>query len=283
MVEYSLVSLGELSKPATVFIEKVSNAIGVWWEPRQIRRVAQAKADAAMTLAESEIEITDLQRRAVSRFVEEETKKQQNIEAITEKAISLLDPTAKAERMEDDWITNFFDKCRIVSDNDMQNLWSRILAGEANNPGAFSRKTVNLLADLDKTSAKLFTNLCRFGWRMNSILCPLVLGSGEEIYNRHGIHFYALGSLNSLGLIQVGDMGVTLRRQPKTISVFYYGRSVQLTFPNNADNTLQLGEVLLTQSGRELATVIDSEPIDGFFEFVYDKWAEKSLVPPRSG
>ena len=78
-------------------------------------------------------------------------------------------------------------------------------------------------------------------------------------------------------------MGVTLRRQPKTISVFYYGRSVQLTFPNNADNTLQLGEVLLTQSGRELATVIDSEPIDGFFEFVYDKWAEKSLVPPRSG
>ena len=34
--------------------------------------------------------------------------------------------------MEEDWIANFFDKCRIVSDSEMQSLWARVLAGEAN-------------------------------------------------------------------------------------------------------------------------------------------------------
>ena len=282
MVEYSLVNLGGLSKPATVFIEKVSNAVGVLWEPHQIRRVAQAKADAAMTLAKSEVAISDLQRRAASRFVEEETKKQQNIESIAEQAISHLDPSANAEAMQDDWITNFFDKCRIISDSDMQSLWSRILAGEANSPGFFSRRTVNLLADLDKESTELFANLCRFGWRISSILHPLVFDSGEKIYNRHGINYFALGSLDALGLIRREGFGVSLREQPEKVSVSYHGRVVQLAFPNKADNKLELGEVLLTQCGRELATVVDAKPIDGFFEFVYDKWVGKSLVPPRS-
>ena len=32
--------------------------------------------------------------------------------------------------MDNDWTVNFFDKSRIVSDDEMQNLWSRVLAGE---------------------------------------------------------------------------------------------------------------------------------------------------------
>ena len=50
MAEFSLINLSGLSKPATVLIEKISNAVGMVWEPRQIRRVAQAKADAAFDL-----------------------------------------------------------------------------------------------------------------------------------------------------------------------------------------------------------------------------------------
>ncbi len=144
MPDYSLINTGELTKPATVLIEKISNAVGVLWEPNQIRRVAQAKADAAMTLAKSDIEIDEVQRRVAHRFVEEETRKQLNMESIVGKAIGDVDPNAPTEDVQDDWIANFFDKCRSVSDDDMQRLWSRILSGEANTPGSFSRKTVNL-------------------------------------------------------------------------------------------------------------------------------------------
>ena len=196
-------TLGGLTKPATVLIEKISDAVGTLWEPKQIRRVAQAKADAALTLAKGDIEIDEVQRRAAQRFVDEETKKQLNMESIVGMAIQGLDENAPTEDIEGDWITNFFDKCRSVSDHEMQLLWSRILSGEANAPGSFSRKTVNLVADLDKASAKLFHTLCSFGWQFANMLNPLIFDFSDRIYNQRGIILFSLGELDSIGLIQI--------------------------------------------------------------------------------
>ena len=61
------------------------------------------------------------------------------MEDITAKAVPQLNKNEKPESMENDWIVNFFDKSRIVSDNEMQQLWSRILAGEANAHGTYSK------------------------------------------------------------------------------------------------------------------------------------------------
>lgn len=160
----SLVNFGKLSKPADTLIKKVSSAVGGIFEPWQIKRVAKAEAEASLIKAESEIEITDLHRRAMHRFVEEEAKRQENMEAITEKAIPQLEDSSDPSGMENDWVTNFFDKSCIVSDNEMQDLWASILAGESNFPGTYSKRTVNFLGDLDKRDAGLFQNLCSFGW-----------------------------------------------------------------------------------------------------------------------
>ncbi len=88
------------------------------------------------------------------------------MEDITAKALPRLDENAKPDSIEDDWIVNFLDKSRIVSDNQMQDLWSRVLAGEANSPGTYSKRTVNFLSDLDKIEADLFTKLLP---RQNSV------------------------------------------------------------------------------------------------------------------
>ena len=63
-----------------------------------------------------------------------------------------------------DWMANFFDKCRIISDEEMQGLWAKVLSGEANAPGSYSKRTVNFLASMDKEDAALFTALCGFAW-----------------------------------------------------------------------------------------------------------------------
>src|SRR5688572_23724780 len=132
--ENALVNVGELTKPATVLIEKISDALGGYFKPYQIRRVAAAEADAEKIHALAQLEISDLQRRALQRFVAEEAKRQDNIEAITAKALPEVTPDALSEKVEDDWIVNFFDKCRLISDDEMQALWSKVLAGEANAP-----------------------------------------------------------------------------------------------------------------------------------------------------
>ncbi|MDO8682256.1 MAG: DUF2806 domain-containing protein, partial [Armatimonadota bacterium] len=149
----SIIILGELSKPATVLIEKIAGAVGGIFEPCQIVRVAKAEAEAEIIKAETQIKITDLQRRALNRFVAEEAKKQDNMEQITQKAISQLANSSTPQNIEDDWIINFFDKCRIVSDEEMQSLWAKVLAGEANAPGTYSKRTVNLLSSLDTNDA----------------------------------------------------------------------------------------------------------------------------------
>jgi hypothetical protein len=83
----SLKNLGELSKPANTLIDKVSSAIGGVFEPWQIKRVAGAEAEVSLIKAKSEIEITDLHRRAIHRFVEEEANRQEIMQEITKKSI----------------------------------------------------------------------------------------------------------------------------------------------------------------------------------------------------
>ena len=42
----SVVNFGDISKPATVLIEKISGAVGVLYEPRRIKKKAEAEAEA---------------------------------------------------------------------------------------------------------------------------------------------------------------------------------------------------------------------------------------------
>jgi len=275
----ALINLGELSKPATVLIEKVSAAVGGIARPYQIVRVAKAEAEAEKIRAEAQIEITDLHIRAFQRFLNEEAQRQTNMETITRRAIPLLAEDSSPDKMDDDWVVNFFSKCRIVSKDEMQILWAKVLAGEANSPGAFSKKTVNLMADLDSTDAELFTSLCGFVWIMINEVVPLIFDPQEEIYNRSGINFSSLLHLESLSLIKLGVTDYARIDLPKRAEVFYYGRTVELVMPKEADNRLRLGKVLLTKAGQELAPVCGSKPVEGFFEYVYARWVDQGVVP----
>jgi hypothetical protein len=268
------VNLGDLSKPADTLIKKVSKAVGGVFAPWQIKRIAKAEAEAAIIKAQTGIQITDLHRRAMHRFIEEEAQRQKNIEDITMKALPQLSEEAKPDAIEDDWITNFFDKSRIVSDTEMQDLWSRILAGEANAPGTYSKRTVNFLSDLDKIDAELFSRLCGFGWVIGSFV-PLVFDVQGDIYNRNGVNFGTLTHLESIGLIQFDNLAGFVRHKiPKRFVVHYYERPFYLEMANDADNALELGRTLLTKTGAELAPICGSQPVDGFWEYMQDRWKQ---------
>ena len=215
----SLVSLGDISKPADTLIRKISDAVGGLFAPYQIRRCATAEAEAAILRAETEIHITDLHRRAIHRFIEEQAHHQQNMEDITSKALHQLTESSDPASVEDDWITNFFDKSRMVSDSEMQDLWGCVLAGEANSPGLYSKKTVNFLGDLEKTDAESFSKLCGFVWDIGS-LTPLIFDIRAGVYTDQGINFNVVTHLESIGLIQFNSLvGFSSVELPKHIVV----------------------------------------------------------------
>src|SRR5262245_8342390 len=136
----SLINLGDISKTATVLIEKVSTAIGAVFQPYQIKRIARAEAQAEIEakkirlLGNIDIELTEIQQRGLVRLIAEQAKQQENIENITREALNDLNDDAHPEKMDDDWIANFFDRAKLVSDEEMQSLWARLLAEEANTP-----------------------------------------------------------------------------------------------------------------------------------------------------
>ncbi len=270
----SLVNLGQFSKPADTLIKKVSSAIGAIYEPSHITRVAKAKAKADLIMAESDIEISDLRRRTACRIVKEETSRQENMENITKKALSLLEEESNPDNMDDDWVTNFFDKSRIISNEEMQSLWAQVLAGEANSPGSYSKRTVNLLSDLGKKDAELFRTLCRFSWSLSGFT-PLVFDLDADIYKYHGINFGSMSHLDDLGLIQFSaNSGFFHKGLPKGFAFRYFGQPLFLTMPKDTDNTIKVGKVLFTVAGGELVRVVNASSVDGFYDYVKEKWQD---------
>ena len=289
----NLIDLKPLTKPAEMLIKKISNAVGVRYEPKRIQREAEAQAKADLIKAKSEIEITGLQKRSARRWMIEEMIHQQNMESITAKALPQLNENA--------------DECRIISDAEMQTLWSRILAGETNTPGAYSKRTVNCLSEMDKAEAEFFKNLCGFCWRCKitkdilptnsfaisnqvyqevvndpDLVSPLIFDYSDAIYNKHGIRFEILEHFDSIGLIKFfmsvddnliwtfnEDIGILGICQDKTF--FISPSSIE-----KAQRTVRLGVVSFTAVGEELATLCETEPIDGFYDYVKTQWKEYS-------
>jgi len=199
------------------------------------------------------LEITALQDRAVRRFFVEEAKKQYNIETITGKALPLLEDGANPQNIEDDWIAHFFDRCRLVSDEEMQTLWSKVLAGEANRPGRYSKRTVNLISTLDKVDAELFRQLYSFAWQIAEVF-PLIYDHNDRMYTDHGIFFASLKRLDEIGLIsfEPPPSGYQRERLPQTQVVSFYDKTFEIQFLKPENNTLPIGTVLLTRAGQEL-------------------------------
>lgn len=276
----SLINLGDLSKPATVLIEKVSDAVGGIAKPWQIERVAKAEAAAAKIKAIAQIEITDLEQRALVRMVREEGIKQENIEVITAGAIPHLRDDAKPEEIPYDWLAHFFEKSRIVSDGEMQTLWSRILAGEANMPNSFRKKTIELVSTIEKADAVLFTKLCTFLWIFEGYQAVFFFKDKTQNFDYESVtSFSDLLHLEAIGLLKF-ESGANFLTTVfgKRFLVHYYGRAIILEFPNETNNDLQCGNVSLTQAGQELAAICGSTERADYLDTVLAKWQRDGVV-----
>ena len=125
----------------------------------------------------------------------------------------------------------------------MQSLWSRILAGEANHPGHFSRRTVNFVDSVDKREANLFTNLCEFNVSFSDAILPLVIDGKDDIYQSNGISFIGLKLLDSIGLIDFeGLTGFVVKDHQEKVCFSYYGKSYTMELVENSAGGLRWAE-----------------------------------------
>lgn len=258
--------------PLLVLVEKIADAVTGLFRPKQIVRVAKAEAEAKVIYAKADLQISELQRRALGRLIEEEAKKQLNMEQITQKALPQLRDKARPEAMNDDWIANFFDKCRTVSDGEMQNLWARVLAGEANAPGSYSKRTVNFLTTLDSEEAELFARFSYLLWQ-NADGSHFVFESPAiDKFWKFKFHFRAVEHhLQNIGLLDANTLNYPVSSLLK--SGFRYVdetyRFVGSPPPPVTAGLIQpieliVGVTYLTAIGAQLLELIDRKKLVGY-------------------
>ena len=96
----------------------------------------------------------------------------------------------------------------------------------------------------------------------------------------HNLEFDKLRHLVDIGVLNFDPgHGVYLKTEyPKIIKIYYNQTPYNLEFQNEEDNTFEVGQVLLTQIGQELARITKPKPIPGFEEYVFEKWSEKRYL-----
>lgn len=297
------IDIGNLSKPATVLIEKVSAAVGGFYEPIGIVRKAKAEGKARKITAADDLEIaemqyraedrrmslevreqkdiesttTEMKQRAMDRLMHQEVRKDENTKSITLQAAQLLDENANPEALDEDWIAYFFKQCDTVSDKEMQSLWAKVLGGEANKPGSFSKRTIATIATMDKADAELFTTFCQFCWKVGCNT-PLILDYRHEVFTKQGITCNKLLYLDSFGLISVETVAGYVEDLQKDTKISYFGNSVIIKFPQDQNNTLPIGVAELTQVGRQLATICGATYNDEFYQYILQSWRDAGYI-----
>jgi hypothetical protein len=158
----------------------------------------------------------------------------------------------------------------------MQNTWARILAGEANNPGSFSRKTVNIVADLDKDDATAFILFCNFTWRIRELPRPLIYDLDHEIYATTGMNKGVCSHLASLGLVDYTDPIISWINVQEG-EEFSYHDQVRILTETNSQSRLITGHAGFTLAGFQLYQICDTTPADEFYDYVLGEWESQGI------
>lgn len=283
-----------LSEPTMKLMDMVGGAIGTAYEPRHKRKMADATAyeisvvgDAMRNAADLPVlynqegvvinseDFNRLMQRAGTRLALQETIKQYNIESVVDNAYDILEKEVhcSSEPVDQGWINRFFDSVADVSDEDLQKLWGKVLAGEIIQPKSYSLRTLETLKNLSKYEAELFQKISP---------CILTLGrslflpSNTELLEKNGITYGEIIALDECGLINSGGL-VSLNplvSDTKPVAVYNRSKLIMLHGLETNDVKISIGEFGLTRAGKELFHILDCKFND---EYIYD-FAEKTAT-----
>ena len=161
----------------------------------------------------------------------------------------------------DEFINSFIPYAQDVVEEKMQERWAKLLLGEMEAPGSFSRMTMNALSKMQQDDAQLFERLCSTSLystlpngTINSLV-PVLDSSTENggSYNDGSLRLVDMGVLESLGLITT-TLSQTFTIQPNSSILFQGDESVFiLRNPEASKTELELGSVIVLKPGTELA------------------------------
>lgn len=260
----SLIDMKGVSEPLIKLIESVSKGIGAIYEPIGKVRNAKAEAKAMLILAEAEGKANAILARACERINFREIRRQNNIDAIVKGAAEALPEKVSPEPVNEDWIANFFGLSQDIGDVEMQQIWSKLLAGEVSQPGTFKPRTLQAVKNLTQEEAKMFTTLCTFSFSaaISGNVLPIFSYEFFKYIRSNGLSSHAETHLKNVGLLSATNLVRGI--DEKVIELKYFSKYYYIAFPHDGKN--EFNYFPFTEIGNELASIAGSVPDESYIK-----------------
>lgn len=275
-------------------------------KPWQIKRVAGAEAKAEqmkmLTSAQTTQDIQDINNgkkyldmttgTLLSKSEEDEIStemqlisneyvkilcKSQNVANAIQVAIEQLESEQESviteKTINADWLNEWGEHAGFVSDNDMQQLWGKILAGEVKEPGSFSLRTMQFLRNLSKEEANLIHKY------LNYNMTNFIVKDIEGYTDKNSLSLENIIKLNEIGILApdlMGSLSMTFNVVQKTDKgintklLHYY--SLLLIIESDKENiSFMLPIIKPTQLGLELAKLGNYTGDENYLDLVAKK------------
>lgn len=161
-----------------------------------------------------------------------------------------------------DWFIRFFEYSSNVSNDDMQALWAKILAGEVQNPNSTSITLLNTLSMMRQEQAQFFCNISRFALMDMDIsknLAHLLIfvSTNREAYERENITPTTLKNLERLGLLECNFLDEYVFMNKK---IFRTGNKIITVYgdPSN-QGKIKAGNIKFSEDGQLLYSALDND------------------------
>ena len=281
-----------LNKPINKLIDSVSGAIGKAYQPRHIRKMAEAKAYEIKMISEqlrenSDVPIIydakgismdttnfeDLAKRASSRLAYQEIKKQENIDSVVDNAYSELEgkELESEENVDNDWMIRFINSVEDISNEKMQIIWGKILAGEIINPNSVSLRTLDILRNLSKNEAKLFEKIC------NYIINERYIYNDDDILKKYEIIYADMLNLADYGLINSSMLlSNNININENEVMLFKNDEYIVMAKSNTENIEISLPIFLLSEAGKELSKIVNKKVNSNYIFDVANDIKEKN-------
>lgn len=159
--------------------------------------------------------------------------------------------------VDNDWLYRWRDSASTVSNEELQEMWGRVLAGEVKAPGTFSLRTLEFMKNLSPDEAGLIAQLAPFVIRGQFVFRDKggerVKGAGA--LEPYGISFDVLAVLDDMGVINFDVTPGVLRliRIPSSgLTLLSHDRLLFVVPGAGEDATLELPIYRLTPVGSQV-------------------------------
>lgn len=208
--------------------------------------------------------LPEMKSAAIS-IIEKEARRIKTKKQIVEKASSIKseDEFVSEEKPGDDWVTRFFNIVEDITEDTMQNLWAQILAGEVKRPRSFSLRTLDVLRNMTKEDAELYSrtvgSYCYDGYILTEA--------------QYGISLEDRIALSEMGLLSPDELTRTITiSQEKQLNRLNERYALFLTRDTSIPIEVKFECRSLTKAGRELLQLVDKKDCFELFAYVADKF-----------